>query len=107
LWHKPVRFLIDRQTYSASEDAILGLGGLPHVQIVGEPSGGGSGRARTIALTPEIYATISSALTFDRIGHCVEANGIPVDLPLPVAASFRDPVRNPASNVLALADQGW
>ena len=106
-WHKPVRFLIDRQTYSASEDAILGLGGLPHVQIVGEPSGGGSGRARTIALTPDVYATISSALTFDRLGHCVEANGIPVDLALPVDASFLDPLRNPASTVLALADQDW
>jgi carboxyl-terminal processing protease len=107
LWHKPVRLLIDRQTYSASEDAILGLGGLPHVQVVGESSGGGSGRARTLALSPDMYATVSSALTFDRPGRCIEAHGIPVDLPLPVEATFRDPLRNPASNVLALADRDW
>ncbi|MBA3377715.1 MAG: hypothetical protein H0T93_02410 [Chloroflexia bacterium] len=106
-WHKPVRFLIDRQTYSASEDAIVGLQGLSHVQIVGEPSGGGSGRPRTIPLGSGISATVSSALTFDRTGHCVEANGIPVDLPLPLDACFRDPVANPASGILAMADHGW
>jgi carboxyl-terminal processing protease len=106
-WHKPVRFLIDRQTYSASEDAILGLGGLPHVQIVGEPSGGGSGRPRTIALGRDRFATISTALTFDRAGHCVESNGIPVDIALPVGASLRDPVSCPSSAILAAADRSW
>ncbi len=106
-WHKPVRFLIDRQTYSASEDAILGLGGLPHVQVVGEPSGGGSGRPRTIWLSNDVHATISTALTFDRSGHCIEGHGPPVDVPLPIDVGFRDPVTNPASTILAMADRGW
>jgi carboxyl-terminal processing protease len=106
-WLKPVRFLIDRQTYSASEDAILGLGGLPHVQIVGEPSGGGSGRPRTIQLRNGMFATISTALTYDRDGHCVEANGVPVDIDLPLDEHHRDPRRVPASTILDLADRHW
>jgi carboxyl-terminal processing protease len=106
-WRKPVRFLIDRQTYSASEDAILGLVGLPYVEIVGEASGGGSGRPRTIWLKDDMYATISTALTFDRSGRCIEGNGIRVDRPLPVEDSIRDPRGHPAADILALADRDW
>jgi carboxyl-terminal processing protease len=106
-WLKPVRFLVDRQTYSASEDAVLGLGRLPHVQIAGEPTGGGSGRPRSIPLDNDLVATISTALTFDRAGRCIEANGIAVDIDLPIDAHFRDPVAMPASVILDLADQGW
>jgi carboxyl-terminal processing protease len=106
-WQKPVRFLIDRSTYSASEDAVLGLNGLPHVQVVGEPSGGGSGRPRTIGLSKGLFATISTALTFDQNGHCIEANGLPVDLPLPIDEHLRDPRQVTAGDILRLADQNW
>lgn len=106
-WRKPVRFLIDRQACSASEDAILGLGQLPNVQIVGEPSGGGSGRPRSIQLAPDVSATISTALTFAPTGHCVEAHGVPVDLALPIDACFRDPAAHPASVILGMADRVW
>jgi len=106
-WTKPVRFLTDRQTYSASEDAILGLQGLPHVQIVGERSGGGSGRPRTLAVGGGRSISISTALTFDRHGHCIEGNGIPIDLALPVERSFLDPRAMPAGAILDLADEGW
>ena len=106
-WTKPVRFLTDRQTYSASEDAILGLQGLPHVQVVGERSGGGSGRTRSLALDDGRSISISTALTFDRHGHCIEGSGIPIDLALPVARSFLDPRAMPAGAILDLADGGW
>ncbi len=106
-WNRPVRFLIDRITYSASEDAILGLGGLPHVQIVGEPSGGGSGRPRTIQLRDGLFASISTALTFDRDGRCVEGHGVPVDVALPIEEHLRDPRRLPAAEILAMADRDW
>jgi carboxyl-terminal processing protease len=106
-WLKPVRFLVDRQTYSASEDAILGLGGLPHVQIVGEPTGGGSGRPRTLPLGNDMVATISTALTFDCAGRCIEANGLAVDIDLPIDAHFCDPAALPACAILELADAGW
>lgn len=79
-WPKPVRFLTDAMTYSASEDAMLGLQGLDHVQVFGEPSGGGSGRMRLIRLLPGWRLTISTALTFDVRAHCIEGKGIPVDI---------------------------
>lgn len=106
-WMKPVRFLTDRQTYSASEDAILGLQGLPHVQIVGERSGGGSGRPRTLPIGPGRSISISTALTFDRHRHCIEGNGIPIDRALPIERSFLDPRAMPAGAILDLADEGW
>lgn len=78
-WHGAVRFLTDPMTYSASEDALLGLQGLPHVRVVGEPSGGGSGRPRMLRLLPGMTLTVSTALTYDRHGRCIEGAGIPVD----------------------------
>lgn len=102
-WRGPVRFLTDPLTYSASEDALLGLQGLPHVRVVGEPSGGGSGRPRTLRLLPGLQLTVSTALTFDRQGHCVEGAGIPVDLPV---APGRPAPDAPDAALLA-ADRSW
>lgn len=106
-WTKPVRFLIDRQTYSASEDVLLGLQGLPHVQVVGERSGGGSGRPRTLRIGNDRSISISTALTYDRHGHCIEGSGIPIDLPLPIERSFLSPSTMPSAAILDLADRAW
>lgn len=81
-WSRPVRFLTSPLSYSSSEDALLGLQGLPQVEVVGEPSGGGSGRLRRMRLLPGWRLTISSALTYDLRGRCVEGRGIPVDRPV-------------------------
>lgn len=81
-WSKPVVFLTDPLTYSASEDAMLGLQGRNNVRIVGQPSGGGSGRMRLIRLLEGYRLTISTSLTFDLQGNCIEGNGIPVDVPV-------------------------
>ncbi len=78
-WTRPVVFLTDALTNSASEDALLGLQGLSHVKVVGEPSGGGSGRMRVLRLLQGWRLTVSTALTYDRQGRCIEGNGIPVD----------------------------
>lgn len=102
-WTKPVRFLTDPLTYSSSEDAILGLHGLPHVQVVGEPSGGGSGRLRRLRLLPGWRLTISSALAFDRHGRCIEGVGLPVDLPVHVDRCTPDG----SDPVLLRAQHGW
>lgn len=83
-WTKPVRFITDALTYSASEDALLGLGQLDHVEVVGEPSGGGSGRPRTVPLIGPSFLTVSTALTYDHAGRCIERAGIHVDRPLSV-----------------------
>lgn len=102
-WRGAVRFLTDPLTYSASEDALLGLQGLPHVRIVGEPSGGGSGRPRALRLLPGLQLTVSTALTFDRRGRCVEGAGIPVDDP--VAPDRFAP--DAPDRVLLAADRTW
>jgi len=48
------------------------------VEVVGEPSGGGSGRPRSIPLLDDAVLTVSTALTFDHFGRCVEGRGIGV-----------------------------
>lgn len=80
IWPGDLVVLTDGLTYSASEDFLHGLQGLSHVTVVGHPSGGGSGRPRTVPLTPGWHVTISTALTFDRTGRCIEGQGIPVDV---------------------------
>jgi carboxyl-terminal processing protease len=83
-WEGELVVLTDPLTYSASEDFLLGLQELPHVTTIGQRSGGGSGRPRTIRLLDDVLVTISTALTFDRSGTCIEGNGIPVDIETPV-----------------------
>jgi carboxyl-terminal processing protease len=102
-WPKPARFLTDPLTYSASEDVLLGVQGLPLVEVVGEPSGGGSGRVRVLRLLPGWRLMISTALTYDRQGRCVEGAGIPVDRP--VAPNRYAPQAEDV--VLRAADRGW
>ena len=77
-WLGRTRFLTDALTYSASEDAILGLGQHPQIDIAGQPSGGGSGRPRRIPLHGTSVLTVSTALTYDHLGNCIEGTEVPV-----------------------------
>jgi carboxyl-terminal processing protease len=95
-WPGRLVVLTDPLTFSASEDFLLGLQGLEHVTVVGEPSGGGSGRARALRLLPGWTLTVSTALTYDRAGRCVEGSGIPVDVHLP---AFDDALPNVAATL--------
>ncbi len=89
-WPGELVVLTDPLTYSASEDFLHGLQGLPHVTVIGAPSGGGSGRPRTLPLIPGWSVSMSTALTFDRNGHCIEGQGIPVDIEVdPFTESWR------------------
>jgi carboxyl-terminal processing protease len=103
-WNAAVRFITDPGTYSASEDALLGLQGLQHVEVLGEPSGGGSGRARSIRLLPGWRLTVSSCLTFDRLDRCIEGSGIPLDRAIPMAGRTHNAWE---AELLAAADRGW
>jgi carboxyl-terminal processing protease len=78
-WHGRLRVLTDAMTYSAAEDFLLGLQGLEHVVVAGQPTGGGSGRPRSVPITRDLTLSISTALTYDRTGRCIEYNGIPTD----------------------------
>ncbi len=95
IWPGDLIVLTDGLTYSASEDFLHGLQGLPHVTFVGEPSGGGSGRPRTLPIIPGWHLTLSTALTFDRNGHCIEGQGIPVDhIADPFVTDWRTMIRD-------------
>jgi carboxyl-terminal processing protease len=102
-WNGEVRFLTDPLTYSAAEDALLGLQGLDHVKILGMSSGGGSGRARTVRIFGDANLTVSSCLTFDRNGACIEGAGIPVDRPVAMQDDWDDWTRA----LLAATDASW
>lgn len=80
-WPGRLTVLVDEMTYSAAEDFVLGLQGLDHVKVRGRRTGGGSGRPRSIPLTDDLILSVSTALTFDRTGRCVEHNGLLPDPP--------------------------
>ncbi|MGH3277205.1 MAG: S41 family peptidase [Streptosporangiaceae bacterium] len=83
-WQGRVIVLTDPQTASASEDFLLGLAGLAHVLVIGEPSAGSAGRPRFLEVLPGWGLMISTALTYDRDGRCIEGAGIPVDVEVQV-----------------------
>lgn len=89
-WPGRLIVLTDELTFSSAEDFLLGLQGLEHVRVVGVPSGGGSGRPRVLRLLPGWSLTVSTALTYDRSGRCVEGAGIPVDVYVPPSISEGD-----------------
>ncbi len=89
-WLKPVIFLTDALTYSASEDALLGLQGQPQVKVIGQRSGGGSGRVRILKLLEGWRLTISTALTYDHSDNCIEGSGIPLDHEYPISFNSED-----------------
>ncbi len=98
-WHGRLVVLTDELTFSSSEDFLLGLQGLEHVQVVGSPSGGGSGRPRHLRLLPGWRLTVSTALTYDRSGRCIEGAGIPVDVRVPASESEADAVLEAAEGL--------
>ena len=82
-WDKPLTVLIDPETYSASEDFLMGLGEQRNVRLLGEASGGGSGRLRSVRLLPGWQLTITTCHTFTNGRQIIEGVGHQVDGPLP------------------------
>ena len=78
-WPGTLTVRVDASTYSAAEDFLVGVKGLDHVTVVGERTGGGSGRPRTVPLGPGCSLKISTAITYDRLGSPVEFHGISPD----------------------------
>ncbi len=92
-WSKPVVFLTDPLSYSATEDALLGLRRLDQVQIMGQRSGGGSGRVRSLRLLDGWRLTVSTALSYDHDRSCIEGQGLPVDQILPFSFDENQAIR--------------
>jgi carboxyl-terminal processing protease len=100
-WTGPVRFLVDPLTASASEDALLGLNHLEHIKLIGTCSAGGSGRPRSIRLIPDLRLSVSTALTWELNGNCIEGSGLIPDIEMEVDRVFDD------QNVIALAERSF
>lgn len=71
-----LRVLVDSMTYSAAEDFLHPLVGLPHVTVVGGPTGGGSGRPRTVPLKDGYTLRVSTAISYTADGQPIEYHGI-------------------------------
>lgn len=78
-WPGTLEIQVDAMTYSASEDFVLGLQGLQYVRVTGSRTGGGSGRPRRIPVLPGVDLTVSTAITYDRVGRPIEFYGIQPD----------------------------
>lgn len=75
-WPGSLRVLVDSMTYSAAEDLIHPLVGAAHVEIIGGPTGGGSGRPHTRRIKDGYSLATSTAITYTRDGEPIEYYGI-------------------------------
>lgn len=71
-----LRILVDSMTYSAAEDFLQPLADLDNVSVEGGPTGGGSGRPRTIPLMGGYTLRVSTAITYTTQGAPIELKGL-------------------------------
>ncbi|MCA8952096.1 MAG: S41 family peptidase [Planctomycetes bacterium] len=80
-YDKPVAVLIDRACFSATDVFAAALGALPRVTLVGEPTGGGSGRALPYQLPKSgVRLKLSSMASFRPDGVLFEGAGVVPDV---------------------------
>lgn len=78
-WQKPVAVLTNRRTFSAANSFVMYLKGLPHVTIVGDRTGGGTGMPFSSELPCGWSLRFSACPMYDREMQCTEM-GIDPDL---------------------------
>lgn len=71
-WQKPVVVLINRRTYSAANSFTMYLKGMPHVTILGDYTGGGSGMPLMSELPNGWSVRFSACPMLDRNGNHTE-----------------------------------
>lgn len=71
-----IRILVDSMTYSAAEDFLQPLVHLDNVTVQGGPTGGGSGRPRTLPLMDGYALRVSTAITYTAKGRPIELYGL-------------------------------
>lgn len=72
IWLKPVFVLVNQGVYSAANDFVLRLKGLPHVRIIGVKTGGGAGLPMSSELPNGWGIRFSASRTYDTAGKDVE-----------------------------------
>ena len=71
-WQKPVVVLVNRRTYSAANSFTMYLKGMPHVTILGDFTGGGSGMPLMSELPNGWSVRFSACPMLDRNGNHTE-----------------------------------
>jgi C-terminal processing protease CtpA/Prc len=85
-YDEPVVVLIDRGCFSATDVFAAAFAALPRVTLVGEPTSGGSGRARGYRLRHSgIRLRLSSMASFRPDGVLFEGNGVEPDVAVQTA----------------------
>ena len=85
-YDRPVVVLIDRGCYSATDIFAAAFGVLPQVTLVGEPTMGGSGRARGYVLPKSgVRLQLSSMASFRPDGVLFEGSGVVPDVAVEAA----------------------
>ncbi|MBL8862514.1 MAG: hypothetical protein JNK02_10950 [Planctomycetes bacterium] len=73
--------LLDSGCFSATDVFLAALAELPNVILVGTPSGGGSGRARSLELERSgLVVTLSSMVSYRADGRLLEGRGVEPDV---------------------------
>ena len=89
-YDRPVVVLCNAGSFSATDGFVNAFAAIPTVQVIGEPTGGGSGATRRFKL-PNTGATValSSMASFRPNGKTFDGNGVEVDISLkPSLADF-------------------
>ena len=113
-FERPVAVLAGRRVLSSNESFISAMRELPHVTIVGDPTGGSSGNPGTFDLPGGWRYTVSRWIAYTADLRVIEWQGIPPDIFVDVSqedfGAGRDPIieaaRQLLENALRRSNQG-
>jgi hypothetical protein len=101
-YDRPVIVLQDVEDFSATDNFLGALKGLPGVTLMGSASGGGSGRMAEYTLPHSgLRLTLCQMASFAADGQTYDGNGVQPDIVLP--ASLQDQIRDGGDSVLDAA----
>src|SRR5262249_5911090 len=80
-YDKPVAVLLDGDCFSATDVFLAAFSGGPGITLVGQPSGGGSGRAIAYRLpNSRLTVRLSSMVSFRTDGRLIDGRGVAPDV---------------------------
>ena len=80
---KPVAVLSSRFSFSAAEIFLISMSALPHVTLIGDPSGGGLSDILEKELPNGWEVSLSNEIYLDYLGRNHEVSGVPMDINAP------------------------
>ncbi len=93
-WTKPVLLLTGRSTFSAAEDFVCRMKVMPHVTLMGAPTGGGSGNPMRRYLPNGMTFNVPRWIEYDAEKTPYERKGIPPDVAVPLTETDRQNQRD-------------